>query len=211
MNRDLALANKNPNIDVTEKVAGYDQKINELKQKLNEKFDEIKTSLYSGSPEQARDLTNKLIEEEIKNHSLEIKLKELQNVIYNYENKLSKLPGTTIELARYERRRESLEQLYGLVDKKYQESALNELSQPGNVVIVGKGRIPDVPAKPNRKLIILIGLLVGLFSGFGFVLIKDYFNDRIKSPADIQNENINVLAWIPQIERNGKKILKPMN
>ena len=71
MNKDLALANKNPNIDVTEKVAGYDQKINELKQKLNEKFNEIKTSLYSGSPEQAKGLTNKLIEEEIRNHSLE--------------------------------------------------------------------------------------------------------------------------------------------
>ncbi len=40
---------------------------------------------------------------------------------------------------------------------------LNELSQPGNVVIIGKGRIPDVPAKPNRKLIILFGLL-GWFS-----------------------------------------------
>ena len=82
---------------------------------------------------------------------------------------------------------------------------LNELSQPGNVLIVGKGRIPDAPAKPNRILIILIGLLAGLFAGFGFVLIKDYFNDKIKSPADIQNENINVLAWIPQIEKNGKK------
>ena len=82
---------------------------------------------------------------------------------------------------------------------------LNELSQPGNVVIIGKGRVPDKPAKPNRNLIILIGLLAGLVSAFGFIFIKDYFNDKIKSPADIQNENINVLAWIPQIEKNGKK------
>ena len=54
-------------------------------------------------------------------------------------------------------------------------------------------------------LIIFIGLFAGLFLAFGFVLIKDYFNDKIKSPADIQNENINVLAWIPQIENNSKK------
>ena len=30
------------------------------------------------SPEQTKELTNKFIEEEIRNHSLEIKLKELQ-------------------------------------------------------------------------------------------------------------------------------------
>ncbi len=47
--------------------------------------------------------------------------------------------------------------------------------------------------------------MAGLVFGFGFILVKDYFNDKIESPADIQNENINVLAWIPQIEKNGKK------
>ena len=46
-----------------------------------------------------KDLTNNLIEEEIKNHSLDIKLKELQSLIYSYENKLNKLPETTIQLA----------------------------------------------------------------------------------------------------------------
>ena len=36
-------------------------------------------------------------------------------------------------------------------------------------------------------------------------LIKDYFDDSIKSPRDIENENINILTWIPQFEKNGKK------
>ena len=35
MNRDLALANKNSNIDVTAKINSYDEKINDLKGKLN--------------------------------------------------------------------------------------------------------------------------------------------------------------------------------
>ena len=205
MNKDLALAIKNPNIDVTEKINSYDQKINDLKQKLNEKFSDIKTSLYASSPEQAKGFNQKVIEEEIKNQSLNIKLKELQSLIKSYESKLNSLPATTIKFARYERKSESLEQLYQLVDKKYQESAINELSQPGNVVIIGKGRVSDTPAKPNRNLIILFGLIAGLVAAFGFIFLKDYFNDKIKTPADIQNENINVLAWIPQIEKNDKK------
>ena len=138
-------------------------------------------------------------------------MKELQSIIHNYENKLNRLPGTSIELARYERKKESLEQLYRLVDKRYQESALNELSQPGNVLIVGKGRIPDKPAKPNRIFIVIVGLIGGLMGAFGFILVKDYFNDKIQSPADIQNENIDVLAWIPQLDNIGKKNAEPMN
>ncbi len=205
MNKDLALAIKNPNIDVTEKINTFDIKINELKKKLNAKFDDIKTSLYAGSPEQAKALTKSLIDEEMKNQALNIKLQELQNLIQSYENKLDALPGASVKLARYERKSESLEQLYSLVEKRYQESALNELSQPGNVVMIGKGRIPNEPSKPNRKLIALVGLIIGFVSSFGFILIKDYFNDSIKTPSDIQNENINVLAWIPLIEKNGKK------
>ena len=64
------------------------------------------------------------MEEEIKNHSLNIRLKELQNIIYSYERKFNKLPCRSIKLAGYERKKESLEQLYSLVEKKYQEAAI---------------------------------------------------------------------------------------
>ena len=73
---------------------------------------------------------------------------------YNF----NRLPKKSIELAQYERKREALKQLYHLVDQKYQEAMINELSQPGNVAIIGTGRIPDKPAKPNRILIIIIGI-----------------------------------------------------
>ncbi len=205
MNRDLAMANKNPNIDVTAKINNYNQKINELKENLNTKFADIKASSYSNSPDQAKELTNKFIDEEIRNRSLNIKLTQLQSLINTYENKLNKMPGTTIELARYERKKESLEQLFGLVDKRYQEAALNELSQPGNALIIDRARVPNKPTKPNRILIVVLGLMAGLGFAYGYVIIKEYFNDKIQSPADIQNENIDVLAWIPHLDNIGKK------
>ena len=92
-----------------------------------------------------------------------------------------------------------------LVDQKYQEALINELSQPGNVHIIGKGRIPDLPAKPNRILIVFIGLIAGFFVAFGFLLVRDYFDDTVKNPGDIQDKNINILSWIPEYHLNGKK------
>ena len=35
-------------------------------------------------------------------------------------------------------------------------------------IIIGIGRVPDEPAKPNRILIALIGLIAGLGAAFGY-------------------------------------------
>ncbi|MGB5894044.1 MAG: polysaccharide biosynthesis tyrosine autokinase, partial [Ignavibacteriaceae bacterium] len=204
MNRDLAMANKNPNIDVSAKVKAYDKKITELNEKLSALIKDIKAGAFASSPDQIKDLTQKLIEEEINNNSLSIKYKELQAIISKYERNFNRLPKASIELAQYQRKRESFQRLYLLVEKKYQEAVINELSQPENVVIIGIGRVPDKPAKPSRILIVLIGLIAGLGTAFGYVLIKDYFNDTVKSPKDIQKKNINILAWVPHFKNIGR-------
>ncbi|MFZ0452169.1 MAG: polysaccharide biosynthesis tyrosine autokinase [Ignavibacteriaceae bacterium] len=200
INKDLALANTNSKIDVTAKIKEYDQKISDLKGKLNDKIEVIKAGIFASSPEEVKELSQKIIEEDVKNSSLKTTVDGLKGIVDNYEQKFNKLPKTSIELARLQRNREFLEKLYSLVENKYQEAVINEQSQPGNVLIVDKGRIPDKPAKPNRILIILIGFVLGTGLAFGYVLIRDYFDDTVKTPEDIQRKNINVLAWIPRIE-----------
>ncbi len=204
MNRDLALAHRNPKLDVSAKVKDYNNKITELNEKLNASISDIKASAFVSSPDQIKKLAQMLIEEEVKNHSHSIKLKELQAIISKYERNFSQLPNTSIEYARYQRKRESTQRLYLLVEQKYQEAMINELSQPGNAVIIGVGRVPDIPSKPNRILIALIGLIAGFGAAFTYLLIKDLFDDKVKSPDDIQRKNINMLTWIPHFNNIGK-------
>ena len=59
---------------------------------------------------------------------------------------------------------------------------------------------PDKPAKPNRMLIVLIGFVMGFGLAFGYVFLRNYFDNTVKTPEDIQHRNINVLTWIPPIE-----------
>ena len=199
INKDLALANSSK-IDVSSKIKEYDQKIADLRGKLNDKIEIIKAGIFASSPEEVKELSQKIIEEDVKNSSLSTTIRGLKEIVDSYEGKFNRLPKKSIELARLQRNREFLEKLYTLVEGKYQEAVINEQSQPGNVLIVDKGRIPEKPAKPNRILIMLIGLVLGSGLAFGYVLIKDYFDDTVKTPEDIQKKNINVLAWIPQIE-----------
>jgi polysaccharide biosynthesis transport protein len=205
MDRDMAMANKGSNLDGSIIVKDYDRKINDLKQKLNSKINGIKSGAFSGSPDQIKDLAQKMIEEQVKNHSLSIKLNELQTIIDKYEGKITKLPKKSMEFAGYERNKESLQQLYALVEKKYQEALINELSQEGNSVVIGIGRVPDRPAKPNRLLFFLIGFIMAPVIAFGYILIKDYFDDTIKSPADIEKNDIKLLSWVPNSIYNVNK------
>ena len=68
---------------------------------------------------------------------------------------------------------------------------INEQSQPGNVLIIDSAREPKSPAKPNRLLIILVGVVLGLGLAFAYVFVKNYFDDTVKTPEDIQKKNIN--------------------
>ncbi len=208
LNRDLALTKSYQDENVKLKIAEYDKKIKDLKSKLDEKIKVLKAGIFASSPEEVKSLSQKIIEEEIKNGSLRIKLKGLEDLVNKYEERFSRLPKTSLELARFQRNRESLEKLYTLVEERYQEALINEQSQPGNVLIIDDARIPLFPSKPNRPLIILIGIMIGFGLSFAYVFTKNYFDNRIKTPEDIQKKNVNVLAWIPEIEGvslNGSK------
>ena len=200
VNKDIALANKNPEIDNTAIIRDYDKQINALKEKLTGKISVIKEGMFASNPEEIKDLTQKILESSVKSKSLSIQLSELNKLVNKYDAQFNKLPATAIDYARLERNREANEKLYSLIEQKYQEAQINEQSQPGNVIIVDPGRIPTSPSKPNRILIVLIGLVLGTGLAFGYIFVKNYFDNTVKTPEDIQNRNINVLAWIPQIE-----------
>ncbi len=203
VNKDIALANKNPGIDNSAVIKDYDKQINALKDKLTGKISVIKEGMFASNPEEIKDLTQKILETNVKAKSLSMQYTELNKLVTKYEAQFNKLPATAIDYARLERKREADEKLYSLIEQKYQEAQINEQSQPGNVLIVDPGRIPSSPSKPNRILIVLIGFVLGGGLSFGYIFIKNYFDNTVKTPDDIQNRNINVLAWVPQIEGIG--------
>lgn len=202
--RDLAISLKNPTIDVSNKIIEYDRRIAELKEKINTAIGGIKADGFSGNPEQVRDLAQKTIEEEIRNSTLAVRLEQLEAATRKYEGDLRRLPKTSTALSQYERERESIQQMFLLINERYQEAMINELSQSGNVIILDSARIPDGPSKPNRRLIIIFGLLLGTAAGVGFVLIRDFFDQTIKTPEDIEKNDISFLSWVPQHHTNGK-------
>ena len=200
VNKQVAISRKDGLTEESPMIQEYDRKINELRKQLDKELEVLKAGIFASSPEEVKGLTQKIIGEEIRNQSLETSIKELDKIVQGYEARFMKLPKNAIELARLKRNSEALEKLYLMIEQRYQEAIINEQSQPGNVLIIDEARIPLRPSKPNRTLIVIIGLLLGAGLAVGYVFVKNYFDDTVKSPDDIEKRKINVLAWIPPFE-----------
>jgi tyrosine-protein kinase Etk/Wzc len=204
INKDLVSIN-NTNKDYNQQITKqYDDQIEVLKKKLQEKTNVIKQALFASNPEAIKDLSVKIVDAEVKEKGLTSQLNQLNDIVKKYESEFNKLPLTTINYAQLQRKRESSEKLFSLLEEKYQEAIINEQSQPGNIFIFDHAVRPSLPSKPNRALIIFVGLILGIVGGFVFIYVKDYFDDRIKSPDELEKRNINILAWVPVIESIGQ-------
>lgn len=203
--KDLAIADIEQERNNAEIIKQYDQKIEDLKQKLNEQIQVYKAGIFASNPEQIQELTQKVLEEEVKYQSLLSSYNDLNDLVERYERRFEEMPKRTLDFVRLQRTQSANEKLYLLVEEKYQEAQINERSAPGNAVIIDEGRVPGNPAKPNRKLIITLGLVIGLGLGIGFAFVRNYFDNTIKTPEDIQNKNISLLAWIPSFATEGNK------
>lgn len=199
LSRDLVTQNNKTGSN-QQLIDDYNKKIANLKEKLNEKISVYKAGALASTPAEIKVAIQKIIDEDIRNSSLRITIQQLGIIIAELEKKFNILPGTAIELARLQRKMQSLEKLYVLVEEKYQEAVINEQSQAGKVIVVENARPSDTHSKPNRILIIMIGLVMGLGVSVGYVFMKNYFDNTVKTPEDIQKRGENVLAWIPQIE-----------
>lgn len=181
-------------------IKDFDSKITDLRDKLNNQLSVYRAGILASSPTEIKELANKVFEEEVKYQSLLSSYKKMNEIVSDYDKKMNQLPTSAVDLARLQREKDAYEKLYSTVEEKYQEAIINEQAIPGNVLIIDAGLIPKLPAKPNRILIVVIGLVLGVGLGVGFAFVRNYLDNTVKTPEDIQNRNINILAWIPQIE-----------
>lgn len=184
----------------------YNKKIEPLQRTLDQKFQSLKNSLFSGTPEERRMIAQKVLDADVGVQSYETKVNTLSKMLNKYEEQFSKLPTQSIEFAKLERKRKATEKLYLILEEKFQEAKINERIKLGTVLVIAPGIEAARPSKPNRILIVFMGILLGLASGLSFAFARNYFDQTVKSPDEIENRGISVLSWIPTIDELKSKI-----
>ena len=97
--------------------------------------------------------------------------------------------------------------LYNALVTKIKEQRITEKIQPVNVWVIDPAETPEHPAKPRKKLNIMLGLLLGIFGGIGLAFFIEYLDNTIKSSDDAEgNLRVPVLGVIPFTKNKNQRI-----
>ena len=104
--------------------------------------------------------------------NLESKKYEYKNLIDEYEKQLSGLPEKVLEYTRLERIRNIQSETYSFMRQKLEEARINEASKIGKIRVVDSAIPEYIPVKPNKKLYVLLSLVLGTILGISIIGIK---------------------------------------
>jgi succinoglycan biosynthesis transport protein ExoP len=97
------------------------------------------------------------------------------------------------------REAEANKTLYEGLMTKLKETAISQGLRSSNIRVVDPAMIPSTPARPARARNLALGFLVGLVGGIGLALLREYLDNTVKTPDDIETlARLPSLAVVPQ-------------
>lgn len=130
----------------------------------------------------------------------------LNIIIQKYKNALTILPEQEQKLEQLSRNFMANEKIYSFLLEKRAETAIIESSTVSETHIVDPAILPNKPIKPRHFLIILFGLLLGLILGIAQAVLREIFDNDIKTIDDIEKyTSISIYGTLPMLASNGNK------
>jgi succinoglycan biosynthesis transport protein ExoP len=140
--------------------------------------------------------------------TLDIELKGLEHKENTLDAKIKKfkadhsqLADQLVELARLERTVRIHEETYMLLVNRYEEIGMLKRVRSEEITVIDEATMPRSPIKPNKRLAITLGIMIGLVSGFGGAFFLEYIDNSLKVEKDIEKFlAMPVVGNIPMIE-----------
>ena len=109
-----------------------------------------------------------------------------------------------VQLEMLQRDAVSNKSLYEAILQKIKETDIAASLRENNVSIVERASVPTAPVKPQPVKNLLVALVLGLVSGCGFVLLRDYLDNTLKEQEDVEKYlKADCLAIIPKHDAAG--------
>jgi polysaccharide biosynthesis transport protein len=104
------------------------------------------------------------------------------------------------------REAEANKQLYDGMLQKLKEAGISAGLRSSNIRIVDPALIPNGPSRPNKTRNIFLSILVGLIGGVGLALLREYLDNTVKTPDDIERlARLPSLAVVPALSNSTGK------
>ena len=132
--------------------------------------------------------------------------KDLSTMIYKYNTSLDSLPSQEKELAKLSRPLKVNETVYEYLLQKKAETAILKSSTIADSRILDAARNNPIPVKPKRKLIVMVGLILGLIVGIALAFLREFLVYTIQNAEEV--EKITSLPIYGVIPLNKDKMTK---
>jgi len=186
------------------KVIAVKQQIVEVEQMLKKEVEKVVTSQVQTINPMYSDLISQLSSEEAKLQVLLATKDSVEKVKNEYQTRVELLPKLEQRLLEMERNLRVKESLYTLLLEKLEETKIAEAGVTGNAQIVDRATVPTIPVKPNKKLTLAIGGVLGIFLGILVVFMREYLDKTVKDEEEIQilAPEVPIIGRIPRYDFN---------
>jgi succinoglycan biosynthesis transport protein ExoP len=131
----------------------------------------------------------------------------LTRALDQQKTEVNQMSERMVQYSILKREAETNKALYDGLLTKLKEAGISAGLRSSNIRIVDPAMVPTYPARPAKTRNIALSFLVGLVGGIGLALLREYMDNTIKSPDDIETlAHLPSLAVVPAFtESNGDR------
>jgi polysaccharide biosynthesis transport protein len=131
----------------------------------------------------------------------------LAQALEQQKAEVNQMSERMVQYSILKREAEANKALYDGLLTKLKEAGISAGLRSSNIRVVDPAMVPTYPSRPAKSRNILLSFLVGLVGGIGLALLREYMDNTIKSPDDIETlARLPSLAVVPAFaESNGDR------
>ncbi|MDM7320932.1 MAG: GumC family protein, partial [Fervidobacterium sp.] len=163
-----------------EPVKDVEKQIEVIKKMINDELNRITSAKVEAQDPVLSELYASLSKAITEKESLKAALQGLQKTKNDLDNQLSKYPEIQREYVALQRDFTVKQQTYTALKAKEEELRLSTAGMNFNVpVVIDEPYIPEKPAKPNKKLMLAVSGVLGIFLGILVAFLREATDQRI--------------------------------
>ena len=110
----------------------------------------------------------------------------LDKALDEQKGEVSVMSGKMIQYNILKREAEANKVLYDSLQTKLKEAQISSGLKSSNIRIVDPAMVPSTPSRPAKTRNIALAFLVGVVGGIGLALLREYMDNTVKTPDDVE-------------------------
>lgn len=184
-----------------EQIASLKSDIKSLSDQLFTEDDEYMGMDSEDRAEMVSNIQAKLVELRIEQNQNRSQREALLQYKNEMDSNMNTLPEGIIELAKLQRDVQLNEELYMSISKQFADMSVLKQSQFGFGRIIDPGDTPNVPVSPNKKILLLLGVMLGGLLSAGFIFIKEFRDNSVNNVGQLKTMYLPSVTVVPAFDK----------